>query len=300
MSAIGLPIPVSATGQNQIWGTLNEKKPIDLSKLSEITPLNAISEDLLAPLDGSVVASSKEVLEMMIIDGKDKGKKVYFKKIDHTYPPLLAEIEAAISDSLRIVRGHCAARVLPVVNTDGVVIGAIPYELPEFQSLSGSSMSASEMLSMGAIEELFTRYARGDDDVHINNWGKANIFGRWVMVGIDFDMGFYFFTVKFKGGDRAVSHGPAADIFPITDRDINAFPVLTDAKPCHWVSKLPGNGNFLKAYSNVAEFIKMSKDPKVINYKYQAFLKELLIDRKFHYRILERNFERTESGEQQL
>ncbi len=270
------------------------KKPAPFSKSTEIAPPSALTETYLSSLDGSVVASSHEVFHMVINAGKEKGTKVFYKKCDAHYPPFLAQIEAATSESLRIVRGECAALVRPVVDSKGNVIGSISYEISTFQSFSGQSMSASVMLSMGIIEELVARYVRMEDDLHIYNIGIAKDLG---VVGIDFDMTWYPFTVSFKGGDRTISYGPAATIFPITDHDIDHFPAIRDAKPCYWPTRSPGNGNLMKSYSNMDEFLKMGDDSKVVHYKYQAFLKELLIDKQTHYQVLARNFERTEKAE---
>ncbi|MFQ5729121.1 MAG: hypothetical protein ACE5GN_02020 [Waddliaceae bacterium] len=234
---------------------------------------------------------------MRIQSGPDEGLMVYFKGCDGTYPPLLAQIEAALSASYRIVRGPGEAKVRPVVDSYGRVIGSASFEFTGFQSLMGQQLSAAEMLDKGIAEELVARYIRMEDDLHPGNMGTTSTLG---LVGIDFDMSLYPITSELKGR-RVINNGIVApfpaDAFPITNGDIENFPDIQDAQPCYWPTKRPNNGNLTKAFRNSDEFKKLSKDPKFRDLKYFAFLKELLVDPEAHLRAMEPYFSKTPETE---
>src|SRR5690606_31485766 len=106
-------------------------------------------------------------------------------------------------------------------------------------------------------------------------------------------------TVEIKGA-RAINNGILAplpkDLFPVTDKDIDAFPNIRDAQPCHWPTKIPNNLAIWKRFPNRAEFVKLAEDSMAIRQKYYAFLREILIDPEDHLQVMIPSFSRDEEG----
>lgn len=198
---------------------------------------------------------------------------------------------------MRLTRGANAARVRPVVDAEGNVVGAASYEILTFVSLSKESLSVGVMVRMGIIDELVARYVRMEDDLHGDQIGIAKDLG---IVGLDYDELWYSdITVEIKGA-RAINNGILAplpkDLFPVTDKDIDAFPNIRDAQPCHWPTKIPNNLAIWKRFPNRAEFVKLAEDSMAIRQKYYAFLREILIDPEDHLQVMIPNFSRDEEG----
>jgi hypothetical protein len=243
------------------------------------------------------VSSGHDVKIMVIHSKLEKGQIVYFKKCDSTYPPILAQIEAASSASCRLSRGECTAKVRPVVDDNGEVIGTASYQIPTFRSFTGETLSAAVMLRMGVIDELVARYVRMEDDLHPDQIGFARNLG---IVGLDFDMMWFgAITWEIKGA-RIINNGYFAplppDAFPITDEDINRFPDIKDAQPCYWPTKIPNNYNLKKCYANRDEFLKLASDSVYAPVKYMAFLREVLIDTEEHIAVMIPHFARNGEG----
>lgn len=243
------------------------------------------------------VRSSHDVKKMKIVTEPEKDQVVYFKKCDSSYPPILAQIEAASSASMRLSRGEHSARVRTVVDEKGVVVGTASYEIPTFTSFSGESISAAVMLRMGVMDELVARYVRMEGDLHGDQIGVATNMG---VVGLDFDEQWYGEITADIKGPRVIYNGVTAplpkDLFPITERDIDHFPDLVDAQPCHWPTKLPTNWAVWKRFLNREEFLKLDTDPMYAPAKYFAFLRELLIDTDEHIRVMIPHFARNDEG----
>lgn len=281
----------------QSWIQVDSDALGDRPILPEEAPLTSLMFSELVYHEKCEVSSSHDVKKMIIQTEPDKGKVVYFKKCDDTYPPILAQIEAASSASCRLSRGENAARVRPVVNEKGGVVGTASYEIPTFTSFSGESLSVGVMLRMGVIEELVARYVRMEDDMHPDQIGVAQDLG---VVGLDYDMLWYgVITAQIKG-PRVINNGFTAplpeDAFPITDEDINRFPDIRDAQPCHWPTKVPNNLNIRKVFPNRAEFLNFANDPMYLPVKYFAFLREVLIDPEEHLLVMIPHFSRNTEG----
>lgn len=279
------------------WVTVDGDSASESVDLPEKAPPSSLHFAELVYCGEAEVKSSHDVKKMCIVTKAEEGSIVYFKRCNESYPPILAQIEAAGSSSMRISRGNNAARVRPVVDTEGNVVGVASYEIATFEPLSKESLSAGVMVRMGIIDELVARYTRMEDDLHGDQMGIAKDLG---IVGIDFDELWYSdITVEIKG-PRAINNGILAplpqDLFPVTDKDIDSFPYIKDAQPCHWPTKNPNNLAFWKRFPNRKEFIKLATDSMAIQQKYYAFLKDLLIDPKDHIKIMAPSFSKDEEG----
>ncbi|CCB90527.1 putative uncharacterized protein [Waddlia chondrophila 2032/99] len=282
---------------NQSWVSIEDTFVLDCPVLPEKAPPNSLLLSELSYVGEPEVKSSNEVKKMCIVTKKNQGTIVYFKKCSDAYPPILAQIESAGSASMRLTRGANAARVRPVVDAEGNVVGAASYEILTFVSLSKESLSVGVMVRMGIIDELVARYVRMEDDLHGDQIGIAKDLG---IVGLDYDELWYSdITVEIKGA-RAINNGILAplpkDLFPVTDKDIDAFPNIRDAQPCHWPTKIPNNLAIWKRFPNRAEFVKLAEDSMAIRQKYYAFLREILIDPEDHLQVMIPSFSRDEEG----
>ena len=281
----------------QSWIQVRTEIQIGKSSLPEEAPPTSLLFTDLAFFEACEVKSSHNVKKMKIVSEAGMGQIVYFKQCDRSYPPILAQVEAASSASIRLSRGENAALVRTVVDDKGIVIGTASYEIPTFTSFSGESISAGVMLRLGVMDELVARYVRMEDDLHGDQMGIAKDKG---VVGLDFDEMWYSeITAEIKG-PRVINNGLTAplakDLFPITERDIERFPDLVDAQPCHWPTKVPNNLAVWKRFSNQAEFLKLAVDPMYAPSKYFAFLREILIDPEDHIRVMVPHFARNEEG----
>jgi hypothetical protein len=217
---------------------------------------------------------------------------VYYKLCDKNYPPLLAQIEAAMSHSYRIVKGKNSAKLRPVVDDDGHVIGTVSFEIPGFKSFFETNYTLEELLKWNVAQELVSRYIREEDDLHPGNWGVGQDFELY---GIDFDMSLYSLTsVPELKGCRTINNGifaPTPDhCFPVTLRDLEQFPILEDQQPCHWPTKNPNNGNLFKKYRDIEVFKALSKHPKFIEQKWMAFLIELIVPKMWRFLVIGDHF----------
>jgi len=282
---------------DQSWIEVVGTSAADRPGLPEKAPPNSLLFSELVTIGAPDVKSANQVIKMSIVTKEEEGKVVYFKKCSKSYPPILAQVEAASSASMRITRGENAARVRPVVDEEGNVVGAASYEIPTFTPLSKEYLSVGVLIRLGVMDELVARYVRMEDDLHGDQIGVAEGLG---IVGVDFDEEWYTeITVEIKG-PRAINNGILAplpaDLFPLTDRDIDHFPNLRDAQPCHWPTKLPNNLAIWKRLPNREEFIKLAEDPMARKQAFFAFLRELVIDPEDHLQVMIPNFARDEEG----
>ncbi len=286
------PSPSLFFNQSWIFTTISPQSPLPAN-----SPIAALLASSLGWPEGKPPPSGHDVKERTIIEGPDSGKVVFYKKCDANYPPILAQIEAAASASLRIVRLDCAARIRPVVNEIGEVIGSASYAIPGFTPFTKLSLTYKQLLEQGLADELVGRYFRGENDLHPGNIGLNK---EEQIVGIDFDECFYEF-VAFIKGLRVIDHAASPTLsFPLTRRDVANVNELQDAKPCFWPAQIPRNGNLLKVFPNKEEFKKLSFNDSFHEKMYFAFLKELLIGRERHMMIMGAHFSLTEEGDSQL
>lgn len=258
-------------------------------KLPPHAPLSGIFQSHLKSFGEISGPSSHNVKKMIITKGPDNGTVVYFKPCGNNYPHTLAQIEAAASASYRIVRRDRAARVRPVINKGGKVIGSISYGFFQLKSMMNNNIKAEDLIEMGIAEELVARYTRQEDDLHPDNMGVF----KGKIVGYDYDMSYYGMLTHVLKGSRIINGltAPFANrAFFITQRDLASFPDIQDAQPCYWPTKSPNNKNYLKEYVNKNEFQQLGEKNEFKKRVYLAFLKELLIDPKTHFSIMERNF----------
>lgn len=287
------PLQSSTLSLEQSWVVF--KEPIRDSRF--IAPKAAVPFSDLTSIKKCETASGHDVYKMELRKGVEK-KVVYYKQCCPHYPSHMAQIESANSTWYRLVRGKKAAKVRPVVDVNGKVVGSISYDIEGFQSFDGKKISAAAMIELGIEEELVARYVRKEDDLHPGNIGISPIYG---VVGIDFDRSQYPITSKINGA-RIINSpfAPApADSFPITDEDLTNFPNIKACKPCFWPTKYPNNGNWKKDFANRAEFIRLSSDPKFNPKKNYAFLKEILLYHNTIIRAMEPNFSDTDEIAQQ-
>lgn len=290
----GLPV-------DQSWVQVGGIDTLGRPDLPEEAPPTSLLISELAYFEECEVRSSHDVKKMKIVTEPDKDRVVYFKKCDSSYPSILAQIEAASSASMRLSRGEHSAYVRTVVDDKGKVVGTASYEIPTFTSFSGESISAGVMLRLGVMDELVARYVRMEGDLHGDQIGVAKNLG---VVGLDFDEQWYGeITAEIKG-PRVIYNGVTAplpkDLFPITDRDINQFPDIVDAQPCHWPTKLPTNWAVWKRFLNRDEFLKLGSDPMYDSAKYFAFLREILIDSEEHIQVMAPHFARNDEGKEMI
>ncbi len=249
----------------------------------EVAPENGISLfRLLSSITATPSSSSHTVEKMTFPLADGTHAVVYYKKCDPTYPPILAQIEAAASSSCRLTIGEKAAKVVPVIDERGLVVGSISFEFTGFEPFNSCKQTIEDLIRLNATEGLVCRYVRQDDDFHPGNGGVAK--GR--IVHIDFDMFYYPMTAQIKG-PRVINNGyfapEPADAFPYSLRDFREFPNIQDQKPCHWPAKSPANINLFKDWKQKDLYQKLTGNREVEIQKWTAFLTEALVTPEMHY-----------------
>lgn len=294
-----MSVGFSSAGQQVHWSfyEIENHKGQGVPKLPDEAPLESLPISMLEFFENCPVPSSNKVDKRRITSGKEKDQIVYFKECTEKYPPILAQLEAASSASMRLTTGESSARVRPVVDDNGKVVGSASYEIPNFNSFAGRNYNAKDMLGWGIMPLLTGLYLREEGDFHVFQLGTGD---GMKLFRVDFDELLYGDITANIKGSRLVFNGVTApepkDLFPITDRDIENFPDIQDARPCYWPTKFPENGNIAKMFPNRDEFLKINKEPNYSTLKYFAFLQELLIDPEEHIRVMTPYFERNEEG----
>ena len=188
------------------------------SPFPDIAPEDSVLESHLLPLPEKVGTPSSHSVEIMVLQEQAAAitsLRVFFKKCDSTYPPSLAQIEAAASASSRLTRGGKFARIRTVINGLGFVIGSISHGFTDFKPMYQYTFTLNDLIKYNAAKSLVNRYVKQDDDFHPGNAGIAKVDDdvgeTWV--DIDGDMFYYPMTSQIKG-PRVINNGFFAPILP--------------------------------------------------------------------------------------
>ncbi len=253
---------------------------------SDIAPESAVSCYDLEPLNERIASSSSNSVKKMIYKKKEI---VYYKECNRDYPPILAEIESAVSASCRLSRGDKAAEIRTVVDEKGSVIGSISFEILGFRPINQFTFALEEFVFYNFAASLVCRYVRKDDDVHPENIGLA----KGAFVDVDFDSFYYPITSEIKG-TRIINNGFFAPLpafaFPYTLNDLNEFANIKDQKPCHWPTKSPSNLNIFKEWKQKNLIQKLANNETFESQKWMAFLIEAMHIPSMHDKAISPHF----------
>jgi hypothetical protein len=273
----------------------------------EISPKSCASFIELNALNEPIPTSSSNAPTKMTYSKKGKlPRVVFYKGCSKSYPPLLAQIEAAASASSRLTRPGRVAKVKNVIDEKGNVIGSISYAILGFKSLKDCTFTQEDLINFNAAESFVSRYVREDDDYHPDNGGLAlmmspnSVIPENTIVDIDFDSYYCPVSSEVKG-TRLISNGFFApepiNAFPYTLRDLREFPNIQDQMPCHWPTKFPSNLNKFKEWSQKEFFQRLNTSEVFEKQKWEAFLQEALIIPDLHDYVISRHFAKTKEAE---
>ncbi len=235
-------------------------------------PKTALLQSRLTNLTAgpAVPESGHVVIQVQFVDFDGQSKKAFFKRLDSTYPKILAMMSVATSIIMRSLLGERAAEDRLVYDDNGEITGTLSIAIEGFKPFHFGSEGVPEdpqekeiatpshttLMQHNIIELLFFSWFLGDDDLHPKNMGLK---GR-----IDYDMFFYNITKIIKG-PRTVG-GSFNNALNITVRDFFNFPILTDSTPTHWPTRqIPDNYYYPKRYTNYDQFMALAGNPAYLD-----------------------------------
>lgn len=234
-------------------------------------------------------SSSNSVKKMKLLENDKSAQVVYYKGCSKSYPPILAQIEAAASASCLLTRPNKVAKIRNVIDDIGNIIGSISFEIFAFKPFKACTLTLEDLIFYNAAEAIVCRYVRQDDDYHPENGGLS----VGAIVDIDFDSFWYPVTADIKGL-RLVNNGYfgplPANAFPLTLRDLNDIPNIKDQVPCHWPSKSPSNMNSYKEWKQKELIQKLAGNVDFQKQKWMALLQEAMILPEMHAEVISPHF----------
>lgn len=242
-------------------------------------PINAILRNRLEPVETQQPLTSSHEISRQSFKEDGVKKTAYVKLCNATYPPELAEIEVGMSCLYRLIMGEAAAEMRLVFNDQDQIIGTISLELTTytpFGKLNKTEIpTTEELLAHDFILALWTSYFLEEDDLHPFNIGENG-------ERVDFDMSAYPIASEHKGLRIIYWLSKIATVFRITPYDIDHFPNIKDARPCHWPTKKPENYNPHKEFPEAARkaFIELETLEDTPDIKFQVMFGTLLLSQE--------------------
>lgn len=218
-----------------------------------------------------------------------KAKDPTKQKILKEYPSQRTGIDFEVANAMvqRVLLGQKHPKVKAVHGSNGERRGLVSNLLPEFKSFksiynerNGHLPSIKPLIKKGFVEGWVSAFTESNDDQHSGNYGL--IMSSDTVGFIDDDRLDWNLTSKYAEKDpycRSIfSKYIPANTFPITEHDILNFPVLTDAKPRHWLGIQERNSHDL--FNRTIDIHALAKNPDFIAYKWYQFLKRILVPNK--------------------
>lgn len=239
------------------------------------TPLPSKSKkisDFKLHTDVEITKTSNDVTYATRKSKKTNLEKGYFFKRSPAGRSI-TEFEAFNGFCYRLLLGKRHPKVRVVYNEDGTRAGLISRsfdQLVPFKDLIKKGKSKEnfyeKVLESEAVKVYAAAYVEEDTDLNQGNYG---IDATGFAVKIDDDRGTWPLTSKYA----SIHPDYSLSTFNVTQRDIENFPVLMDAKPQAWPIKPE-----LQAKS-------LTDNPKIKHDKYYIFLKRILIPREVYEAI---------------
>lgn len=238
-------------------------------------PRKALLESQLRLLTaGAVAKSGHEVVQVAFIDVDGEEKTGFLKRLDPTYPRILALYACLVSLIMRLSLGKRAAEDRLVYDdVTREIIGTVSIACPNFKPISSEGPLSVETLMANNVAALWVASWRyGEDDLHEGNQSLKE--------RIDFDMALYWITYIMKGGrwiDGILKEIPERSM-AVKGSDLENFPIIPNRT--HWpANTIPGNYNYYKTWtsaSNVRELaankvLQIEGNPKPISWQEQYF-----------------------------
>jgi hypothetical protein len=259
-------------------------------------------EDFKDLTAGSVAkVGSHSIIQVNFIED-GVNKLGFFKKLNsNDYPELLAKISVAASALHRAYMGKSCAEERLVFDKHEKLVGTLSIALEDFKPFNEASEkvpvnknkkeqvipSTQTLVEKNYTAAAFAYWFGDNDDSHPHNNGfvgdKAVIF--------DFDMFFYWFTVKMKGPRPVIT---PKTLINLSVRDWETFPIVQDSKAYHWPTYahpgqetlptvLPMQSSLIihtnvlpKQYADPVQFQKLAGNVQAHDQKFAIALKALL------------------------
>ncbi|OGT35460.1 MAG: hypothetical protein A3F11_01665 [Gammaproteobacteria bacterium RIFCSPHIGHO2_12_FULL_37_14] len=217
-----------------------------------------------------------------LVINKKLNKEYVYKAMGQRY---ISELEVFNAFCYRLLLGNRHPKAKVVYNVgyqDSKRAGLVSELVTPFTSfydkcvkkeLIVSSISLDELISSEIMKVLVAAYVEEENDLHIGNYG---IGPDGFCVKIDDNQATWPLTSKYlmldseHGEPIFLRNPPPHNAFRVTQRDIETFPKLQDAKPYNWFDQ--GNDSYL--FENIKEIVNHEK---VIADEYNMFLKRILL-----------------------
>lgn len=251
-----------------------QKKPKQQAKKKKLL---SNYTNTLRPSEPQDPRMPKSAHESKRVIKKNKPDKEYILKL-HQSGRRISEIEAFNGTCYQVLLGNRHPKMRPVYNEEGERVGVLSSAMKNFESFrqkiykrSGvdTPIAPRYLLKTEVVKVLVAGYAEEENDEHSGNFGIGQTgFGE----KIDADQTTWPLTAKYLGFDRLSQYKNLltrpVNAFPVTERDILAFPDLEDARPTTWT---------YASESKLLDFSKIKHTKKFKNDKYGMFLKRILI-----------------------
>ncbi|MFC3908188.1 hypothetical protein ACFORL_03755 [Legionella dresdenensis] len=256
-------------------------------------PRKAFRESQLFEKNEAVDKSGHPVKKISFVDSSGQTVTGFYKKIDATYPALLAKNCVAMSVYMRTFLGDRCAEERLVFDDDGNIKGTVSIALPDFKpflyNFDNAPENANErekvnpsvktLLKHNVAEWLAALWYMKEDDAHPGNSDLEGI--------IDCDMRKYPEQEIIKGPRTTDDPAHAVRELPLFGRlfsamvsflfsakntgatmalkeqDFNNFPIVYYRT--HWpTNKFPGNANYGKRFQAYKAFRMLASNPSYI------------------------------------
>ncbi|MBI2784966.1 MAG: hypothetical protein HYX60_01100 [Legionella longbeachae] len=212
------------------------------------------------------------------IKNKTKDQRVLFKEA--LYGRRIAEIEVFNGLCFRILLNKATPKVRGLHNKEGLHLGVISHEIPNFQSIYDYAEKYQKAPNKKALVEahlgkvLAAAYCEEENDLHAGNIGFDS--ENLKTYKIDHDQATW--PISYKYVSIYSNKKPAVDTFPITQYDINHFPQLKDASPRNFAH----NDN-----QEALDITGIENDDLFIKDVFSIFLKRALLTESIYQKMAE-------------